>query len=210
MPRVRQGRAADVRQVHVHLPVFHRAQLHARGCVRPAVRRHGAGRNSLPVCGRRIPASAQWPAQWPNPAHRTAARWRYVRPSASLARCPRGSCATAPACAPAGDPPESIPRVPVRAAVHGWARTAPWHRPAVARSRSSRPAPLVIVAVADHELDLVATAQDLQLVEQIARHFTGCRGLHVHHSCTRVDRPPPPAWRHWFPATRDNRHRTVA
>ncbi len=44
-------------------------------------------------------------------------------------------------------------------------------------------APLVVGAIADHELDLVVPTQQLQFMEQVARCFTRSRGFHIHHAC---------------------------
>ena len=142
---------------------------------RRRVRTCGAGRSARSARARRSPARARSRARRRNPCRRRPARRRAccacVHAISARARRPTAACAAASGSAPAGGRRRSSRRV--RAARAALARREQ-HVAALGRggARATHVArPVVIGAVADHELDLVVRRQQRQVLQQVARDF---------------------------------------
>ena len=73
--------------------------------------------------------------------------------------------------------------------------------------RDFRAAPLVVGAIADHELDLLLRAQQRELLVAIAALLAASPASSRRPRGSRAHPRRPAAWRRWSRATRDSRHR---
>ncbi len=176
---VGQCRAADAGQIHPHDAVFVRAlqPRDARGRGELGFMALAVGdrqRVCIRIPARRAQASAVARVESAREQHHSAAAG-----FSGQAHCPRDTCAAGSASAPAVGPRESNRRAVAPATAHGWARTARWQRCASLSRSSFCAAPVVVRAIAKHELDLLLGPQQRQLLVAIAVRLARARCLDV-------------------------------
>ena len=101
-------------------------------------------------------------------------------PISARAHCPRDTCAAGSGSAPAGGPRESSRPACGREVARGSARTAPDSARPAAATLELAAAPLVVGAIAQHELDLLLRPQQRQLLVAVALLLARAGRLDVH------------------------------
>ena len=155
MRGIGERRAADAGQIDVHHAVLARAERAADRGARPQARPRGAGRRRPTARSTRGPARARSRARWPNRVRRRAAPRRASSCSSSRAHCPTGTCGAGSGSAPAAGPRGSSRRARAPAIARALGENSTVQRCGSCSSASCVAAPLVVGAIADHELDLV-------------------------------------------------------